>query len=293
MSMKVAFIGLGVMGYPMAGHLANAGHSVTVYNRTTAKAQKWVSEYQGEYSETPSEAAKGADIVFMCVGNDDDLRSVVYGENGVLASMHEGSYLVDHTTTSAEVAREVGAQAKLQGIAFLDAPVSGGQAGAENGVLTVMVGGDEADFNVVQPVMAAFSRFSQLLCEVGSGQLCKMVNQICIAGVVQGLAEGLHFAKQAGLDGEKVIETISKGAAGSWQMENRYKTMWAGEYEFGFAVDWMRKDLGIALDEAKANGATLPMTATVDQYYADVQALGGGRFDTSSLLARIEALHKK
>ncbi|MEI8645250.1 NAD(P)-dependent oxidoreductase [Pseudoalteromonas sp. Hal040] len=293
MSMKVAFIGLGVMGYPMAGHLANAGHSVTVYNRTTAKAQKWVSEYQGEYAETPSEAAKGADIVFMCVGNDDDLRSVVYGEQGVLASMHEGSYLVDHTTTSAEVAREVGAQAKLQGIAFLDAPVSGGQAGAENGVLTVMVGGDEADFNVVQPVMAAFSRFSQLLGEVGSGQLCKMVNQICIAGVVQGLAEGLHFAKQAGLDGEKVIETISKGAAGSWQMENRYKTMWAGEYEFGFAVDWMRKDLGIALDEAKANGATLPMTATVDQYYADVQALGGGRYDTSSLLARIEALHKK
>ncbi|MBD58173.1 NAD(P)-dependent oxidoreductase [Pseudoalteromonas sp. MEBiC 03607] len=293
MSMKVAFIGLGVMGYPMAGHLANAGHTVTVYNRTTAKAQKWVSEYQGNYCETPSEAAKGADIVFMCVGNDDDLRSVVYGENGVLASMHEGSYLVDHTTTSAEVAREVGAQAKLQGIAFLDAPVSGGQAGAENGVLTVMVGGDEADFNVVQPVMAAFSRFSQLLGEVGSGQLCKMVNQICIAGVVQGLAEGLHFAKQAGLDGEKVIETISKGAAGSWQMENRYKTMWAGEYEFGFAVDWMRKDLGIALDEAKANGATLPMTATVDQYYADVQALGGGRYDTSSLLARIEALHKK
>ena len=293
MSMKVAFIGLGVMGYPMAGHLANAGHNVTVYNRTTAKAQKWVSEYQGEYSETPSEAAKGADIVFMCVGNDDDLRSVVYGEQGVLASMHEGSYLVDHTTTSAEVAREVAAQAKLQGIAFLDAPVSGGQAGAENGVLTVMVGGDEADFNVVQPVMAAFSRFSQLLGEVGSGQLCKMVNQICIAGVVQGLAEGLHFAKQAGLDGEKVIETISKGAAGSWQMENRYKTMWAGEYEFGFAVDWMRKDLGIALDEAKANGATLPMTATVDQYYADVQALGGGRYDTSSLLARIEALRKK
>ena len=293
MSMKVAFIGLGVMGYPMAGHLANAGHNVTVYNRTTAKAQKWVSEYQGEYAETPSEAAKGADIVFMCVGNDDDLRSVVYGEQGVLASMHEGSYLVDHTTTSAEVAREVGAQAKLQSIAFLDAPVSGGQAGAENGVLTVMVGGDEADFNVVQPVMAAFSRFSQLLGEVGSGQLCKMVNQICIAGVVQGLAEGLHFAKQAGLDGEKVIETISKGAAGSWQMENRYKTMWAGEYEFGFAVDWMRKDLGIALDEAKANGATLPMTATVDQYYADVQALGGGRYDTSSLLARIEALHKK
>jgi 2-hydroxy-3-oxopropionate reductase len=291
--MKVAFIGLGVMGYPMAGHLANAGHNVTVYNRTTAKAQKWASEYQGQYAQTPSEAAKGAEIVFMCVGNDDDLRSVVYGDKGVLAGMESGSYLVDHTTTSAEVAREVATQAKLQGIAFLDAPVSGGQAGAENGVLTVMVGGDETDFNVVQPVMAAFSRFSQLLGEVGSGQLCKMVNQICIAGVVQGLAEGLHFAKQAGLDGEKVIETISKGAAGSWQMENRYKTMWAGEYEFGFAVDWMRKDLGIALDEAKANGATLPMTATVDQYYADVQALGGGRYDTSSLLARIEALHKK
>ncbi|MCF7498940.1 MULTISPECIES: NAD(P)-dependent oxidoreductase [Pseudoalteromonas] len=293
MSMKVAFIGLGVMGYPMAGHLANAGHNVTVYNRTTAKAQKWASEYQGQYAQTPSEAAKGAEIVFMCVGNDDDLRSVVYGDKGVLAGMESGSYLVDHTTTSAEVAREVATQAKLQGVAFLDAPVSGGQAGAENGVLTVMVGGDETDFNVVQPVMAAFSRFSQLLGEVGSGQLCKMVNQICIAGVVQGLAEGLHFAKQAGLDGEKVIETISKGAAGSWQMENRYKTMWAGEYEFGFAVDWMRKDLGIALDEAKANGATLPMTATVDQYYADVQALGGGRYDTSSLLARIEALHKK
>ena len=281
------------MGYPMAGHLANAGHNVTVYNRTTAKAQKWASEYQGQYAQTPSEAAKGAEVVFMCVGNDDDLRSVVYGDKGVLAGMESGSYLVDHTTTSAEVAREVATQAKLQGVAFLDAPVSGGQAGAENGVLTVMVGGDEADFNVVQPVMAAFSRFSQLLGEVGSGQLCKMVNQICIAGVVQGLAEGLHFAKQAGLDGEKVIETISKGAAGSWQMENRYKTMWAGEYEFGFAVDWMRKDLGIALDEAKANGATLPMTATVDQYYADVQALGGGRYDTSSLLARIEALHKK
>jgi len=293
MSMKVAFIGLGVMGYPMAGHLANAGHNVTVYNRTTAKAQKWASEYQGQYAQTPSEAAKGAEIVFMCVGNDDDLRSVVYGDKGVLAGMESGSYLVDHTTTSAEVAREVATQAKLQGVAFLDAPVSGGQAGAENGVLTVMVGGDETDFNVVQPVMAAFSRFSQLLGEVGSGQLCKMVNQICIAGVVQGLAEGLHFAKQAGLDGEKVIETISKGAAGSWQMENRYKTMWAGEYEFGFAVDWMHKDLGIALDEAKANGATLPMTATVDQYYADVQALGGGRYDTSSLLARIEALHKK
>ncbi|MDO6834875.1 NAD(P)-dependent oxidoreductase [Pseudoalteromonas carrageenovora] len=293
MSMKVAFIGLGVMGYPMAGHLAKAGHSVCVYNRTTAKANTWTEQYSGCFAPTPREAVSNAEIVFMCVGNDDDLRSVVYGDDGVLAGMLPHTVLVDHTTTSAEVAREVAAKAALQNIDFIDAPVSGGQAGAENGVLTVMAGGNETVFAKAQPVMAAFSRFSQLLGEVGSGQLCKMVNQICIAGVVQGLAEGLHFAKQAGLDGEKVIETISKGAAGSWQMENRYKTMWAGEYEFGFAVDWMRKDLGIALDEAKNNGATLPMTATVDQYYADVQALGGGRYDTSSLLARIEALHKK
>ena len=293
MSINVAFIGLGVMGYPMAGHLAKAGFNVCVYNRTQAKAQSWVDEYAGSFATTPREAANNADIVFMCVGNDDDLRAVVYGENGVLAGMAVNSILVDHTTTSAEVAREVAEKAALQNIDFIDAPVSGGQAGAENGVLTVMAGGNEAVFTKVQPVMAAYSRFSQLLGDVGAGQLCKMVNQICIAGVVQGLAEGLHFAKQAGLDGEKVIETISKGAAGSWQMENRYKTMWAGEYEFGFAVDWMRKDLGIALDEAKNNGATLPMTATVDQYYADVQALGGSRYDTSSLLARIEALHKK
>lgn len=277
----------------MAGHLVNAGHTVTVYNRTTAKAQQWAEQFNGEVALTPALAAQGADIVFLCVGNDNDLRSVVYGEDGVLAGMAAGTILVDHTTTSAEVAREVSAKAALQNVAFIDAPVSGGQAGAENGVLTVMAGGDEAVFAKVQPIMAAFSRFSQLLGEVGSGQLCKMVNQICIAGVVQGLAEGLHFAKQAGLDGEKVIETIAKGAAGSWQMENRHKTMLAGEYEFGFAVDWMRKDLGIALDEAKNNGATLPMTATVDQYYADVQSLGGGRYDTSSLLARIEALHKK
>ena len=293
MSIKVAFIGLGVMGYPMAGHLATAGYQVCVYNRTTAKAQKWAEQYNGSVAVTPASAAKNADIVFMCVGNDDDLRSVVYGTDGVLAGMQSDTTLVDHTTTSAEVAREVAAKAAQQGIAFIDAPVSGGQAGAENGLLTVMAGGNETVFAKVQPVMAAFSRFSQLLGEVGSGQLCKMVNQICIAGVVQGLAEGLHFAKQAGLDGEQVIETISKGAAGSWQMENRYKTMWAGDYDFGFAVDWMRKDLGIALDEAKNNGATLPITATVDQYYADVQALGGGRYDTSSLLARIEALHKK
>ena len=293
MSMKVAFIGLGVMGYPMAGHLAKAGHSVCVYNRTQAKAQKWANEFSGSFAATPREAVNDADIVFMCVGNDDDLRSVVYGENGVLAGIKAGSILVDHTTTSATVAREVAAKAALLKVDFIDAPVSGGQAGAENGGLTVMAGGSEAVFAKVQPVMTAFSRFSQLLGGVGSGQLCKMVNQICIAGAVQGLAEGLHFAKQAGLDGEKVIETISKGAAGSWQMENRYKTMWAGEYDFGFAVDWMRKDLGIALNEAKNNGATLAMTATVDGYYADVQALGGGRYDTSSLLARIEAQHKK
>lgn len=293
MSINVAFIGLGVMGYPMAGHLAKSGFNVCVYNRTTAKAQTWTEQYTGCFAPTPREAVSEADIVFMCVGNDNDLRSVVYGDDGVLAGMLPNTVLVDHTTTSAEVAREVAAKAALQNIDFIDAPVSGGQAGAENGVLTVMAGGNEAVFTKVQPVMAAYSRFSQLLGDVGAGQLCKMVNQICIAGVVQGLAEGLHFAKQAGLDGEKVIETISKGAAGSWQMENRYKTMWAGEYEFGFAVDWMRKDLGIALDEAKNNGATLPMTATVDQYYADVQALGGGRYDTSSLLARIEALHKK
>ncbi|KPZ52626.1 MULTISPECIES: NAD(P)-dependent oxidoreductase [unclassified Pseudoalteromonas] len=293
MSINVAFIGLGVMGYPMAGHLAKSGFNVCVYNRTTAKAQTWTEQYTGCFAPTPREAVSEADIVFMCVGNDNDLRSVVYGDDGVLAGMLPHTVLVDHTTTSAEVAREVAAKAALQNIDFIDAPVSGGQAGAENGVLTVMAGGNEAVFTKVQPVMAAYSRFSQLLGDVGAGQLCKMVNQICIAGVVQGLSEGLHFAKQAGLDGEKVIETISKGAAGSWQMENRYKTMWAGEYEFGFAVDWMRKDLGIALDEAKNNGATLPMTATVDQYYADVQALGGGRYDTSSLLARIEALHKK
>ncbi|CAM3985709.1 NAD(P)-dependent oxidoreductase [Pseudoalteromonas byunsanensis] len=293
MSMKLAFIGLGVMGYPMAGHLSNAGHQVCVYNRTTAKAQDWAKQYAGEHATTPALAAKDADIVFLCVGNDDDLRSVVYGESGVLAGMNAGTILVDHTTTSAKVAIEIANKAAEQGVAFLDAPVSGGQAGAENGVLTVMVGGEQATFERIQPVMSAYSRFSQLLGKVGSGQTCKMVNQICIAGVVQGLAEGLHFAKQAGLDGEKVIETISKGAAGSWQMENRYKTMLAGEYEFGFAVDWMRKDLGIALDEARNNGASLPLTAMVDQYYADVQALGGGRFDTSSLLARLDAIHDK
>ncbi|MDW7548093.1 NAD(P)-dependent oxidoreductase [Pseudoalteromonas peptidolytica] len=293
MSVRVAFLGLGVMGYPMAGHLQNAGYQVTVYNRTTSKAEKWASEYQGSFAATPKAAVTDCDFVFMCVGNDDDLRSIVYGDDGVLAGIKSGAVLVDHTTTSAKVAREVAQEAQLQGVEFLDAPVSGGQAGAENGVLTIMVGGQTSTFEKAQPVMAAFARFSQLIGEVGAGQLCKMVNQICIAGVVQGLAEGLHFAKQAGLDGEKVIETIAKGAAGSWQMENRYKTMLAGEYEFGFAVDWMRKDLGIALDEARSNGSNLALTALVDQYYADVQALGGNRFDTSSLLARLDAIHDK
>jgi 2-hydroxy-3-oxopropionate reductase len=293
MSIRIAFIGLGVMGYPMAGHLAQAGYDVMVFNRTTQKARDWVEQFRGHYAETPQQAAVDAQFVFMCVGDDDDLRSVVYGDEGVLAGMAAGTILVDHTTTSAKVAREVSENAKKLDIHFIDAPVSGGQAGAENGVLTVMAGGESIIFSKVQPIIAAYSRFSQLLGEVGSGQMCKMVNQICIAGVVQGLAEGLHFAKQAGLDPEKVVNTISKGAAGSWQMENRYKTMNTGEYDFGFAVDWMRKDLGIALDEARSNGATLPVTALVDQYYADVQALGGGRFDTSSLLARLEAIHKK
>ncbi|MFY8275085.1 NAD(P)-dependent oxidoreductase [Pseudoalteromonas sp. SSDWG2] len=291
MTKKCTFIGLGVMGYPMAGHLQNAGFDVCVYNRTQAKAQQWVEQYGGRSAATPALAAKDAEFVFVCVGNDDDVRSVIYGDDGALAGMSAGTYLVDHTTTSADLARELGSVASDKGIAFIDAPVSGGQAGAENGVLTVMCGGDEHAFATVQPVMDAFSRFSELLGPIGSGQLCKMVNQICIAGVVQGLAEGLHFAKKAGLDGEKVIETISKGAAGSWQMENRYKTMWQGEYEFGFAVDWMRKDLGIALHEGRNNGATLALTALVDQYYADVQAIGGNRYDTSSLLARLEKLN--
>ncbi|WP_278403788.1 NAD(P)-dependent oxidoreductase [Pseudoalteromonas ruthenica] len=291
MSKMCTFIGLGVMGYPMAGHLQQAGFDVCVYNRTASKSQQWVEQYGGRSAATPEQAAQGADFVFVCVGNDDDVRSVIYGEQGALAGMHEGALLVDHTTTSAELARELGDAAKAQGIAFIDAPVSGGQAGAENGVLTVMCGGSNGAFAKVQPVMAAYSRFSQLQGDIGSGQLCKMVNQICIAGVVQGLAEGLHFAKKAGLDGDKVVETIAKGAAGSWQMENRHQSMWQGEYEFGFAVDWMRKDLGIALDEARNNGASLGLTALVDQYYSDVQAMGGGRFDTSSLLARLEKLN--
>lgn len=285
---KVTFIGLGVMGYPMARHLLNKGHEVTVYNRTFAKAQAWVENYGGRCCPTPKEAAIGQDIVFTCVGNDNDLREVVLGNDGVIHGMAPGTVLVDHTTASADVARELHKVLAEKGIDFLDAPVSGGQAGAENGVLTVMVGGDQAVFERVKPVIDAFARCAERLGEVGSGQLTKMVNQICIAGVVQGLAEALQFARKAGLDGEKVVEVISKGAAQSWQMENRYKTMWAQNYDFGFAVDWMRKDLGIALEEARRNGSHLPLTALVDQFYSEVQAMGGNRWDTSSLLARFE-----
>lgn len=286
--MRVAFIGLGVMGYPMAGHLQKAGMRVTVYNRTAEKAEKWCEQYGGEMAATPSGAAKECQIVLVCVGNDDDVRQVTLGETGALSGMSQGSVLVDHTTASAKLARELYAAAREKRIGFLDAPVSGGQAGAENGALTVMIGGDEADYAAVEPVIANYSRFSKLLGGAGSGQLAKMVNQICIAGVVEGLAEGLNFAMRAGLDGEALIETISKGAAGSWQMENRYKTMLAGKYDFGFAVDWMRKDLGIALDEARENGAKLPLAQLVDGYYAEIQALGGGRWDTSSLLKRYQ-----
>ena len=285
---KVAFLGLGVMGYPMARHLSQKGHEVMVYNRTTAKAEKWVSEFGGRLGKTPSEAAKGQDIVFACVGNDDDLRSVTLGDDGAFGAMGKGTVFVDHTTASAEVARELAAAAAERGFDFLDAPVSGGQAGAENGQLTVMVGGEDAPFGKVQPVIMSFAKACRLLGPSGSGQVAKMMNQICIAGVVQGLAEAIHFGKRAGMDIEAVIEVISKGAAQSWQMENRYKTMNAGKFDFGFAVDWMRKDLGIVLDEARGNGAKLPLTALVDQFYADVQAMGGRRWDTSSLIARLE-----
>lgn len=286
---KVAFIGLGVMGYPMAGHLkVKGGHDVTVYNRTAAKAEKWATQFGGAHAATPAQAAKDCDFVFSCVGNDDDLRSVTTGPDGAFAAMKKGAIFIDNTTASAEVARELAAAAAKGGFGFIDAPVSGGQAGAENGVLTVMCGGDEATFARAKPVIEAFARMVGLMGEAGAGQLTKMVNQICIAGLVQGLAEGVHFAKKAGLDVEKVIEVISKGAAGSWQMENRYKTMNAGKYDFGFAVDWMRKDLGIVLDTANATGASLPVTALIDQFYKDVQKMGGKRWDTSSLLARLE-----
>ena len=283
---KVAFLGLGVMGYPMAGHLKNkGGHDVTVYNRTAAKAEQWVKEYGGRAANTPQEAAEGQDFVMMCVGNDDDVRTVA---GAAFPNVKKGAVFVDHTTASAEVARELYQKAKKGGFDFIDAPVSGGQAGAQNGVLTVMCGGDAEAYGRVEPVIAAYARMCKLLGPAGSGQLTKMVNQICIAGIVQGLSEGIHFAKKAGLDVEAVVETISKGAAQSWQMENRYKTMNAGKYEFGFAVNWMRKDLSISLAEARRSGAHLPVAALVDQFYSEVQKMGGGRWDTSSLMARLE-----
>ena len=286
---RVAFLGLGVMGYPMAAHLKNkGGHEVTVYNRTAAKAEKWVAENGGRSAPTPAEAAKDQDFVYSCVGNDDDLRSVTLGADGAFQSMKKGSVFIDNTTASAAIARELAAAAEKGGFGFLDAPVSGGQAGAENGVLTVMVGGEQSTFEKARPVIDAYARMIGLMGPAGSGQLTKMINQICIAGLVQGLAEGIHFGKKAGLDIEKVVEVISKGAAGSWQMENRHKTMNAGKYDYGFAVDWMRKDLGICLSEADRNGARLPVTALVDQFYKDVQQMGGRRWDTSSLLARLE-----
>ena len=288
MQTAVTFLGLGVMGYPMAGWLSQRGYAVTVYNRTQAVSQRWLSDYSGISADTVAEAVASADIVFSCLGNDDDVRAVVIGESGALATMKSGSILVDHTTTSALLARELAEQAYALGIGFVDAPVSGGQQGAENGQLTVMCGGQQAHFDRVQQVIQSYAKSLQLMGDVGSGQLCKMVNQICIAGVVQGLAEGLNFAKRAGLDAHQVVEVISKGAAQSWQMENRYQTMLGSKYDHGFAVQWMRKDLAFALDEARANGSDLPVTQMVDSFYEEVQEIGGNRWDTSSLLARLE-----
>ena len=285
--MKLAFLGLGVMGYPMAGHLQKAGHSVTVYNRNAEKSAKWIAAYGGASAATPREAALGADIVMMCVGNDNDVRSVIYGADGALAGLAAGAVLVDHTTASADVAREVDAAVTKAGKHFIDAPVSGGQAGAENGKLTIMCGGDQAAFDRVKDVLALYAKAVTLMGASGAGQLTKMVNQICIAGLVQALSEGLAFAQKAGIDAKLVLDVISKGAAQSWQMENRGTTMVDGKFDFGFAVDWMRKDLGICLDEAKRNGARLPVTALVDQFYADVQQAGGARQDTSSLIKRL------
>ncbi len=287
-SRRVAFLGLGVMGHPMAGHLARAGHQVTVYNRSAAKAQAWVAEYGGTSAPTPREAAAGADFVFACVGNDDDLRSVVLGADGAFAGMAPGAVFVDHTTASAEVARELYGAARTLGLQFVDAPVSGGQAGAVNGLLTVMCGGDAEPFAAMQPVAQAFSRAVTLVGAPGAGQLAKMVNQICIAGLVQALSEGIAFGQKAGLDMKQVLDVIGKGAAQSWQMDNRGKTMVDNQFNFGFAVDWMRKDLGLVMDEARRNGARVPVTALVDQFYADVQAAGGQRFDTSSLITRLK-----
>jgi 3-hydroxyisobutyrate dehydrogenase-like beta-hydroxyacid dehydrogenase len=286
---KVAFIGLGVMGYPMAGHLKDrGGHDVTVYNRTAAKAEKWVTEFGGASAPTPKAAAEGCDFVFCCVGNDDDLRAVTIGEDGAFGGMKQGAVFIDNTTASANVARELYEAGKKGGFGVLDAPVSGGQAGAENGALTVMVGGDQDVYDRAEPVIQSYAKMVGLMGEAGAGQLTKMVNQICIAGLVQGLSEGIHMAKTAGLDVAKVIEVISKGAAQSWQMENRWETMNQGKFDFGFAVDWMRKDLAICLEEARGNGAHLPVTALVDQFYSDVQEMGGKRWDTSSLIARLQ-----
>jgi 3-hydroxyisobutyrate dehydrogenase-like beta-hydroxyacid dehydrogenase len=286
--MKLAFLGLGVMGFPMAGHLQKAGHAVTVYNRNAEKAAKWASTYGGASAATPRDAAKDADIVLMCVGNDDDVRSVVYGDNGAFTGMKAGAVLVDHTTASAVLARELDAAAKAKGFGFIDAPVSGGQAGAENGKLGIMCGGDQATFDRANPVLNVYAKACVRIGDAGAGQLTKMVNQICIAGLVQALSEGLAFAQKAGLDAKLVLEVISKGAAQSWQMENRGNTMVDGKFDFGFAVDWMRKDLGIVLDEARRNGARVPVTAVVDQFYGDVQRAGGGRLDTSSLIKRLD-----
>lgn len=287
---NVAFLGLGVMGYPMAGHLQAAGHHVTVYNRTASKAEAWVAQHGGAMAATPKEAARGAAIVFACVGNDDDLRNVCAGEDGAFHGMVDGTIFVDHTTVSANVTRELFDTAGSHGIAFVDAPISGGQAGAENGVLSIMCGGDQSAYDTAEPVMQVYSKICRRMGDSGAGQLTKMSNQIAIVGLVQGLSEALHFAEKAGLDGRAVVEVISQGAAGSWQMVNRHETMLDDHFDHGFAVDWMRKDLGICLDEANGNGASLPVTALVDQFYKDVQKLGGGRWDTSSLIKRLRAL---
>lgn len=293
MSEKVAFLGLGVMGYPMAGHLAAKGHQVTVYNRTAARSEAWVEQHGGASAPSPRQAAQGASVVFACVGADDDLREIAYGDDGLYAGMGDGAIFVDHTTASATVAQELAEAAKARGLGFLDAPVSGGQAGAENGVLTVMVGGEQAAFERAKPLIDSYARMCQLMGPAGAGQLTKMVNQICISGLVEALSEALNFAVMAGLDGHQVIDVISKGAAQSWQMENRHKTMLAGEYEHGFAVQWMRKDLAICMEQAKKMGVSLPVAALVDQLYGEVEAMGGRRWDTSSLMARLVAARPK
>ncbi len=289
MSIKnVSFIGLGVMGYPMAGHLQNNGYNVTVYNRTTVKAEKWVEKYKGSMAKTPGEASQNSEIVFMCVGRDEDIIEVMEGEDGILSKVTEGSIIVDHTTASAEIARNYYQKLKDKKLSFLDAPVSGGQAGAENGVLSIMIGGDEKDYNTVKPVLTSYGKAVELIGPSGSGQIAKMINQICIAGLVQGLSEAMAFGKKSNVDMEKVLSVISKGAAQSWQMENRYRTMLDGKFDYGFAVDWMRKDLSICFNEADKNGANLPITKIVDKYYEEVQKNGGNRFDTSSLMTLVD-----